>query len=93
MPEHDNIRDSLGTTNSCIAYIDESGRPVIVRNAFAEPTTPSVVYFKGPDDVMVGQAAKDVAVLAPHLVAQWVKREMGQPDRPFTYHKPRIHRR
>ena len=77
----------LGTTNSCIAYIDESGRPVIVRNALGEATTPSVVYFEGPDKVMVGQAAKDIAVLAPHLVAQLVKREMGRPDRLFTYHK------
>jgi molecular chaperone DnaK len=77
----------LGTTNSCIAYMDESGRPAIVRNALGETTTPSVVYFEGPDKVMVGQAAKDVAVLAPHLVAQLIKREMGQPDRLFTYHK------
>lgn len=77
----------LGTTNSCIAYIDESGRPVIVRNALGEPTTPSVVYFEGPDKVIVGQAAKDVAVFAPHLVAQLIKREMGQRDRVFTYHK------
>jgi molecular chaperone DnaK (HSP70) len=77
----------LGTTNSCIAYMDQSGRPAIVRNVLGETTTPSVVYFEGPDKVMVGQAAKDVAVLAPHLVAQLVKREMGQPDRLFTYHK------
>jgi molecular chaperone DnaK len=77
----------LGTTNSCIAYMDQSGRPAIVRNALGETTTPSVVYFEGPDQVMVGQAAKDVAVLAPHLVAQLIKREMGQPDRLFTYHK------
>src|SRR6266851_2488435 len=77
----------LGTTNSCVAYIDESGRPVIARNALGESTTPSVVYFEGPDKVMVGQAAKDIAVLAPHLVAQLIKREMGQPDRSFTYHK------
>jgi molecular chaperone DnaK len=77
----------LGTTNSCIAYIDESGRPAIVRNALGEPTTPSVVYFEGPDNIVVGQAAKDIAVLAPHLVAQLIKREMGRPGRSFTYHK------
>jgi len=77
----------LGTTNSCIAYIDESGRSVVVRNALGEPTTPSTVYFEGPGQVVVGQAAKDVAVFAPHLVAQLVKREMGQRDRVFTYHK------
>jgi molecular chaperone DnaK len=77
----------LGTTNSCIAYIDDSGRPVIARNALGEVTTPSVVYFEGPDKVIVGQAAKDIAVLAPHLVAQLIKREMGRPEQSFTYHK------
>lgn len=77
----------LGTTNSCIAYIDDSGRPVIVKNALGEATTPSVVYFEGPDKVTVGQAAKDIAVLAPHLVAQLIKREMGRPGQLFTYHK------
>ena len=77
----------LGTTNSCIAYMDESGRPAIVRNALGENTTPSVVYFEGPGKITVGQAAKDVAVAVPHLVAQLIKRDMGEPDRLFTYHK------
>ena len=76
----------LGTTNSCIAYIDDSGRPVIINNASGEPTTPSAVYFEGPGKVTVGQAAKDVAVLVPHLVAQLIKREMGHPGQAFTYH-------
>ena len=77
----------LGTTNSCIAYMDESGRPAIVRNTLGETTTPSVVYFEGPGKITVGQAAKDVAIAVPHLVAQLVKREMGQPNRLFTYYK------
>jgi molecular chaperone DnaK len=76
----------LGTTNSCIAYIADSGRPVIINNTSGEPTTPSAVYFEGPDKVIVGQAAKDVAVLVPHLVAQLIKREMGHPGQSFTYH-------
>src|SRR5215831_1962655 len=76
----------LGTTNSCIAYVDGAGSLVIVRNALAELTTPSVVYFETKDSISVGQDAKDVALLAPHLVAQFVKREMGVPDRVLTYH-------
>jgi molecular chaperone DnaK len=76
----------LGTTNSCIAYIDSTGRPAIVNNSLGEPTTPSVVYFEGQNKVAVGQAAKDVAILAPHLVAQLIKREMGHPGQVFTYH-------
>lgn len=77
----------LGTTNSCISYIDATGRPAIVKNSLGKVTTPSVVYFEGPSKVTVGQAAKDVAVLAPHLVAQLVKREMGQAGQLFTYHQ------
>ena len=33
----------LGTTYSCIAYVDETGRPVVVNNAEGTPTTPSAV--------------------------------------------------
>ena len=71
----------LGTTHSCIAYVDGvSGRPVVVPSAIGEDTTPSVVYFEGRDQVIVGNAAKRSAVLAPHLVAQLIKREMGRRD-------------
>jgi molecular chaperone DnaK len=79
----------LGTTNSCIAYLDASGRPVTVRNAVGETTTPSVVYFKDRDKVIVGSAAKNAALLAPHYVAQLIKREMGRSDVAYTYHKER----
>jgi molecular chaperone DnaK len=37
-----------------------------------------VVWFESPDNVVVGRQAKDSAVLFPDLVAQLVKREMGQ---------------
>ena len=37
----------LGTTYSCIAYVDESGRPTVVNNSEGTNTTPSVVNF-GP---------------------------------------------
>ena len=34
----------LGTTYSCIAYVDSSGRPTIIKNPLTnEDTTPSVV--------------------------------------------------
>jgi molecular chaperone DnaK len=77
----------LGTTHSCIAHI-EAGRPVVVRNAIGEETTPSVVYFNGKheESVMVGTNAKNSMVLAPHLVASLVKRDMGKPGVSHTYH-------
>jgi molecular chaperone DnaK len=68
----------LGTTYSCIAYIDESGRPVVLRSALGEETTPSVVYFESPESIVVGRSAKDTAVLRPDLVVSHIKRQMGQ---------------
>jgi molecular chaperone DnaK len=76
----------LGTTNSCIAYVDDTGRPVVVKNTIGKETTPSVVYFEKPGSVVVGDSARNSALLAPHLVAERIKREMGRPDVTLTYH-------
>jgi molecular chaperone DnaK len=75
----------LGTTHSCIAYVDQTGRPVVLKSAIGEETTPSVVYFESPENVVVGRQAKDSAVLAPDLVAELVKRQMGE-DVHYTFH-------
>ena len=75
----------LGTTYSCIAYVDGTGRPVVLKSAVGEDTTPSVVYFESPDNVVVGRQAKDSAVLAPHLVVELVKRQMGE-DVHYSFH-------
>jgi molecular chaperone DnaK len=75
----------LGTTNSCIAYVDETGRPVVLKSAVGEDTTPSVVYFESPENVVVGRQAKDTAVLAPHLVVELIKRQMGE-DVHYSFH-------
>jgi|HubBroStandDraft_1064217.scaffolds.fasta_scaffold06290_4 molecular chaperone DnaK len=76
----------LGTTYSCVANIDDTGKAVVLKNAVGEDTTPSVVYFESPDNVVVGRAAKDSAILAPDLVASLVKRNMGENDVHWTYH-------
>jgi molecular chaperone DnaK len=75
----------LGTTHSCIAYVDQTGRPVVLKSAIGEETTPSVVYFESPENVVVGRQAKDSAVLAPQLVAELMKRQMGE-DVHYTFH-------
>ncbi len=67
----------LGTTHSCVAYIDEaSGRPSVVSNAEGDLTTPSVVLFEGTDRV-VGKEAKNAAVMYADRVVSMVKRKMG----------------
>ena len=65
--------------------MDETGRPVVLKSAVGEDTTPSVVYFESPENVVVGQQAKDSALLAPHLVVELIKRQMGQ-DVHYSFH-------
>jgi len=73
----------LGTTYSCISYVDESGRPVILANAEGEQTTPSVVFFENADNIVVGTAAKNATKAEAGRVAAFVKRNMG--DASFTF--------
>ncbi len=81
----------LGTTYSCIAYVDDSGKATVVPNSEGQTTTPSVVYFEGPGKIVVGRTAKDVAEMYPDKVVSTVKRAMGDADWVFdadgnTYH-------
>jgi molecular chaperone DnaK len=78
----------LGTTHSYIAYIGDAGRPVIIKSALGDNDTPSVVYFETPQNVVVGRAAKNAALLAPDLVVQLVKREMGR-KKEYSFHGER----
>ena len=48
----------LGTTYSCISYVDEFGKPVIVPNQENGRVTPSVVFFDG-SNIIVGNVAKE----------------------------------
>jgi molecular chaperone DnaK len=69
----------LGTTYSAISYVDDSGKPTVIRNRVtSQETTPSVVYFENADNVVVGATAKNVARMYPDKVVQRVKRDMGK---------------
>jgi molecular chaperone DnaK len=78
----------LGTTHSYIAHIDGTGKPVIIKSALGDDDTPSVAYFESPQNVIVGRAAKNAALLAPDLVAWLVKRDMGRKTE-YTFHGER----
>lgn len=67
----------LGTTNSAIAYIDHYNIPQIVKNEYGESTTPSAVYFKGIDEIIVGSEAKEALSFDPNNVAMFFKRNMA----------------
>jgi molecular chaperone DnaK len=74
----------LGTTYSCIARVDEHGKPHVIPNATGELTTPSVVFFDG-DTRIVGAEAKNTALTLPDQVVEMVKREMGKSEWRFPY--------
>ncbi len=70
----------LGTTNSCVAVL-ENGTPVIIPNAEGGRTTPSVVAFTKKGERLVGESARrQAAVNADHTVSS-IKREMGSDYR------------
>src|SRR5580765_7736516 len=69
----------LGTTCSAIAYLDDTGRPTVCRNQSNNAeTTPSVVHFESPSNVVVGELAKQSALVDSDNVASLIKREMGR---------------
>jgi molecular chaperone DnaK len=78
----------LGTTYSCISYMDEHNKAVVLSNSEGERITPSVVYFEDigeeKPNVVVGTAAKESSKLYPNDVVSFIKRQMGT-DIPF-YH-------
>jgi molecular chaperone DnaK len=76
----------LGTTYSAIAYLDDTGRPTVCRSQTSNAeTTPSVVFFETPTNVVVGETAKQSAYLDPTNVVSLIKRQMGQ-EHPLDYH-------
>jgi molecular chaperone DnaK len=70
----------LGTTYSCIAYVNDTNRPVVVKNALGEDATPSVVFFETEDNVVIGREAKNSAKVYPDRVVSLIKRQMGKDD-------------
>ena len=67
----------LGTTNSCVAVM-ENGEPVVIANAEGSRTTPSVVAFQKDGERLVGQVAKRQAVSNPDRTISSIKRHMGE---------------
>jgi molecular chaperone DnaK len=67
----------LGTTNSCVAYV-ERGEPIIIPNADGGRVTPSVVAFTEEGERLVGNLAKRQAVMNPRRTVFAVKRLMGR---------------
>ncbi len=85
----------LGTTYSCIAYIDEYGKPVVLKNSDGDHTTPSVVMVESADNIIVGTEAKRSIEVESDKTVQFIKRKMGKEKDSVTlngieYHAPEI---
>lgn len=85
----------LGTTYSCISYIDEYGKAVVLKNSDGDHTTPSVVMVESEDNIIVGTEAKRSIEMEPDKTVQFIKRKMGKENDTVnlngtTYHAPEI---
>jgi len=67
----------LGTTNSVVSAIDETGEPVVITLAEGSRLCPSVVGFSKTGERLVGQLAKRQAITNPDRTISSIKRQMG----------------
>ena len=67
----------LGTTNSCVAIM-ENGQPKVIENSEGSRTTPSIVAYTDDAEVLVGAPAKRQAVTNPKNTLYAVKRLIGR---------------
>lgn len=79
----------LGTTNSAVSIVRD-GTAIMFRDERQLATLPSVVGFAANGQLLVGEAARNQALIAPERTVRSIKRKMGQDvrvtvgDRDFT---------
>ncbi len=67
----------LGTTNSCVAVM-ENNKPKVIENAEGARTTPSIVAYTEDNEILVGASAKRQAVTNPANTLFAIKRLIGR---------------
>ncbi|MEK7844110.1 MAG: molecular chaperone DnaK [Pseudomonadota bacterium] len=67
----------LGTTNSCVAVM-ENGKPKVIENSEGTRTTPSIVAYTEDGEILMGASAKRQAVTNPKNTLFAVKRLIGR---------------
>jgi len=67
----------LGTTNSCVAIM-ENGKTKVIENAEGSRTTPSIIAYMEDGEILVGAPAKRQAVTNPKNTLYGVKRLIGR---------------
>ena len=67
----------LGTTNSCVAIM-ENGKPKVIENSEGARTTPSIVAYAEDSEILCGASAKRQAVTNAKNTLYAVKRLIGR---------------
>ncbi|WP_300317209.1 molecular chaperone DnaK [Accumulibacter sp.] len=67
----------LGTTNSCVAVM-ENGKPKVIENSEGARTTPSIVAYPDEGEILCGAPAKRQAVTNPKNTLYAIKRLIGR---------------
>ena len=67
----------LGTTNSVVSIIQD-GKPVVLCDELGQGILPSVVGLDGEGRLLVGQEARNQALVAPERTVKSIKRRMGE---------------
>ncbi|HNC52227.1 MAG TPA: molecular chaperone DnaK [Accumulibacter sp.] len=67
----------LGTTNSCVAVM-ENGKPKVIENSEGARTTPSTVAYAEDGEILCGAPAKRQAVTNPKNTLYAIKRLIGR---------------
>lgn len=75
----------LGTTNSCVAVL-ENNVPKVIENSEGARTTPSIIAYTN-DEILVGASAKRQAVTNPKNTVYAAKRLIGRKFREDTVQK------
>lgn len=68
----------LGTTNCCVAIVDENGRPRVIEDEKGYNILPSYIALKGSNKFVVGHGAKAQAISNPANTLRAVKRLIGR---------------
>ena len=71
----------LGTTNSCVAYINDANQPEVILSREGGRTIPSVFAVTKTGQKIVGKTAIDQEGVNPEQTIRSIKRKMGSSDR------------
>jgi len=83
MPTQHAVGIDLGTTYSCIAYLNEQGEPVSIPNQEGEISTPSVVMYDKNEEIVGTEALRNSIMNSSHVV-QNAKRWMGDSKKKWV---------